>query len=470
MPAHNSIDIDSLFLLQKKDHGAIRMLSIKQRKALLRQLLHEVQNRRAAIEEALHKDLRKDPLETGYTEIYPLIAELKLFIKNLHKWAKPKRVKNNLIFFGNKPYIISEPKGKCLIISPWNYPFLLPLMHLTAAVAAGNTVIVKPSEFAPHTAAIVKEIIGKVFPPHHVAVLEGGVEETTQLLTRKFDHIHFTGSPQVGKIIMKAAAKQLSGLTLELGGKSPAIVDKDTDINDAVSKLLWGKMVNLGQTCIAPDYLLIHKSIEEKFIKTFIEHTHKAFGEDSSQSPNLARMVNQRHFDRVKNLIEDARTKGAEVLMGGNYIDQERFIAPTLLRNIPAHALILHEEIFGPVFPIITFADYAEAKELINTGEKPLSMYVFSKNTQALNYFEQHTSSGAIVMNEVLVHMMHPNLPFGGINHSGMGKSTGVYGFGEFSHQKPVLRMRLPITPSKLLGFPYSTRTQKIVNLLIKRF
>ena len=470
MQAINSIDSNTLFLLQKKHQGTIRMLSIKQRKTLLRQLLYEVQNRRTAIEDALFEDLRKNPLETDYTEIYPLIAELKLFIKNLRKWAKPKRVKNNLIFFGNKPYIISQPKGNCLIISPWNYPFLLPLMHLTAAVAAGNTVIVKPSEFVHHTAAVVKDIIGKVFPPHHVAVLEGGVDETTHLLTLKFDHIHFTGSPQVGKIVMEAAAKQLSGLTLELGGKSPAIVDKGADINDAVSKLLWGKMVNLGQTCIAPDYLLIHKSIEEKFIKTFIEHTHKAFGKDSSQSPHLARMVNQRHFNRVKNLIEDARTKGAQVLMGGEYKDDELFIAPTLLGSVPVDAPILHEEIFGPVFPIITFTDYAEAKELINAGGKPLSMYIFSKNRQTLNYFEQHTSSGAIVMNEVLVHMMHPNLPFGGINHSGMGQSTGVYGFREFSHQKPVLRMRLPITPSKLLGFPYSTRTQKIVNLLIKRF
>lgn len=463
-------EIDSLFMLQVEHQEEIGKLSVKQRKALLRQLLHEVEQRQTIIEEALIKDLYKPALETGYTEVLPLILEIKHFIKNLNRWAKPKRVKNNLIFFGNKPYIISEPKGKCLIISPWNYPFLLPLMHLTAAVAAGNTVIVKPSEFAPHTAILIKEIVGKVFPPHHVSVVEGAVEETTYLLTKKFDHIHFTGSPQVGKTIMEAAAKHLSGLTLELGGKSPAIVDGDADIKQTVNTLIWGKMVNLGQTCIAPDYLLLHKSIEKEFIKTFMERMQKVFGVDSSQSPHLARMVNQRHFDRVKNLIEDARTKGAEVLMGGNYVEEERFIAPTLLCNIPADALILQEEIFGPVFPIIIFKDYSEAKQIINGGEKPLSMYVFSKKTNALKYFEQHTSSGAIVTNEVLVHMMHPNLPFGGINHSGMGQSSGIYGFREFSHQKPVLRMRLPITPSKLMGFPYTKTTKKIVNLLIKRF
>ncbi|MCC6250986.1 MAG: aldehyde dehydrogenase family protein [Bacteroidia bacterium] len=459
---------DYLYRLQYDNKNEVRKLSIAQRIELLKKLKSGIEKERKNIQDSLYKDLRKHPLESDYTEIFPALSELDLFIKNLHRWAKTKKVKNNLIFWGNKAYLSYEPKGNCLIISPWNYPFLLPVMHLTACVAAGNTAILKPSEFTPHTTQILESIIESTFPKKHLAVFTGAVDETSYILTKKFNHIHFTGSTKVGKLIMQAAAVHLSGLTLELGGKSPAIIDKRSNLKDVTQKLIWGKMVNLGQTCIAPDYVLIHEDIEQDFINEFKTQCQQCFGNDSSQSADLARIIDNRNFLRIKNLIDDAQHKGAKIVWGATFKANENFISPTLIRQIPQNALILEEEIFGPVYPIITYQNKEEALNYILQGNKPLSMYIFSSCNDFVNYFSNNTSAGAVLVNEVLVHIQHPRLPFGGINHSGMGQSTGEYGFKEFSHIKPILKMTMPLTPSKLLSFPYTAKTRKMVNFMLK--
>ena len=460
--------IDHIYNLQRENRFNIQRTTIKERIQLLKKLENEILNSRDEIVDALHQDFRKSRIEAESTEIFPVLSEIRLFIKNLNEWSKSKSVSNNLVFFGSKAKIVYEAKGNCLIISPWNYPFQLAVVHLVACVAAGNTAIVKPSEFAPATNQVLNKIFGNVFESHHVQLIYGEIDETTYLLSKKFDHIHFTGSPKVGKIVMAAGAKYLSSVTLELGGKSPLIIDGTLDIKTAVSKAVWGKLINNGQTCIAPDYILIKEELRDEFVAEFIKHIDKTFGNDPKSSPDLARIINLRNFDRVRGLIENAIENGANCPYGNDYDRTELYIKPTILTNISADSEILHEEIFGPVFPIITYKHFQDITSFINEREKPLALYIYSKDQELIDQVVKETSSGAVLVNETLLHIMHPNLPFGGVNNSGIGSSTGRFGFEDFSHAKPVLQVNQWFSPTKFINYPYTGFTQKIVNLMMK--
>ncbi len=460
--------INEIYDLQISNKEVIRKLTINERITLLHHLEKSILANRNKIVEGLHLDFRKSKIEAESTEIFPVLSEIRLFRKKLKKWAKTKTISNNIVFFGSDAKIQYEPKGNCLIISPWNYPFQLSIIHLIACVAAGNTAIVKPSEFSPNTNKVLREIINEVFKPNHVALIEGEIEETTHLLSKKFDHIHFTGSPKVGKVVMEAGAKHLTSVTLELGGKSPLIIDDTLDIKTVVAKASWGKLINNGQTCIAPDYILIKENRLNEFIEAFKEHINNVFKEDPEQSPDLARMINTRNFARVKNLIEDAINKGANCPFGNVYNEENLYIKPTLLTNLSADALILEEEIFGPVFPIITYKTDKDVTNYINKGEKPLALYIFSKDQKFIQNICNQTSSGAVLINETLLHIMHPNLPFGGVNNSGIGVSTGRFGFEDFSHAKPVLNVNQLFSPTRFLNYPYNSFTQKLIDFMIK--
>ena len=462
--------IDEIYNLQVSHKYTVAKLTINQRKEYLKKLESCILKYREEIEHALFLDLRKSKVEADSTEIYPVLSEIKLFNRNLKSWSKAKTVSNNLIFFGSRAQILPEPMGNCLIISPWNYPFQLCVLHLIACVGAGNTAILKPSEFTPNVANILTKIVEEVFHKQHVTVVEGEVEQTTYLLAKKFDHIHFTGSPKVGKVIMEAGSKFLSSVTLELGGKSPLVIDGTIPMQEVVEKVVWGKLINFGQTCIAPDYILIKENYQKEFIEKFIQHINSTFGENASKSEDLARIVNIQNFIRLKKLIQDAIDKGANCPFGNEFKEDELYIKPTLLTELSEDASINEEEIFGPIFPIYTFKEVDEVINVINQKEKPLALYVFSKDNQFIEKIKQQTSSGAFVINETLIHILHPNLPFGGVNNSGIGTSTGYSGFKDFSHLKPILKVNRLLSPSKFLNYPYSKNTQKIVDLLIKKF
>lgn len=462
--------IDKIYDLQFKNKSTIRQLTIAQRKIYLQKLEQSILNHRIEIEQALFIDLRKSKVESDSTEIFPVLSEIRLFRKKLNRWSKIKSVSNNLLFFGSKAKIQPEALGNCLIISPWNYPFQLCLLHLVACISAGNTAILKPSEFCPNVSKLLDKIISEVFEQNHVAVIEGQVDETTYLLAKKFDHIHFTGSPKVGKIVMQAGAKHLSSVTLELGGKSPLIIDGSIPMQEVVEKVVWGKLINLGQTCIAPDYIVIKEEFSDQFVDAFITHVENIFGKNPSQSEDLARIVNLQNYNRLKNLITDALEKGAKCPFGNEYKEDELYIKPTLLIDIPKDALIENEEIFGPILPIYTFKEINEVIEYINLKEKPLALYLFSNNLVFIEEVKNQTSSGSVVINETLVHILHPNLPFGGVNHSGIGASTGYEGFKDFSHMKPVLHVNRILSPSKFLNYPYTSTTQKVIDFLMKYF
>lgn len=462
--------INEIYDLQFKNKLNIRNLSVYQRKEYLLRLEKSILKHRSEIEQVLFLDLRKSKIEADSTEIFPVLSEIRLFRRKLNRWSKTKSVSNNLIFFGSKAQIQPESLGNCLIISPWNYPFQLCLLHLVACISAGNTAILKPSEFTPATSEILSKIIGEVFERDHVAIVEGEVEQTTYLLSKKFDHIHFTGSPKVGKIVMEAGAKNLSSVTLELGGKSPLIIDGTIPMQEVVEKAVWGKLINFGQTCIAPDYILIKEEFKDPFVTAFIQHLEKIVGKDPSQSNNLARIVNLQNYKRLKIIIEDAIEKGAKCPFGNEYREDELYIKPTLLTDISKDAVIENEEIFGPVFPIYTFKEVNEVIEFIRLKEKPLAIYIFSSNKSFRNKIERQTSSGSVVVNETLVHILHPNLPFGGVNYSGIGASTGYAGFVDFSHLKPILNVNRIFSPSKFLNYPYNSTTQKIIDYLMKYF
>lgn len=463
-------EIDKIYELQFKNKSTIRNLTIAQRKVFLLKLEQSILNHRIEIEQALFIDLRKSKVESDSTEIFPVLSEIRLFRKKLNRWSKIKSVSNNLLFFGSKAKIQPEALGNCLIISPWNYPFQLCLLHLVACISAGNTAILKPSEFCPNVSKLLDKIISEVFEQNHVAVIEGQVDETTYLLAKKFDHIHFIGSPKVGKIVMQAGAKHLSSVTLELGGKSPLIIDGSIPMQEVVEKVVWGKLINLGQTCIAPDYIVIKEEFSDQFVDAFITHVENIFGKNPSQSEDLARIVNLQNYNRLKNLITDALKKGAKCPFGNEYKEDELYIKPTLLIDIPKDALIEIEEIFGPILPIYTFKEINEVIEYINLKEKPLALYLFSNNLVFIEEVKNQTSSGSVVINETLVHILHPNLPFGGVNHSGIGASTGYEGFKDFSHMKPVLHVNRILSPSKFLNYPYTSTTQKVIDFLMKYF
>ena len=461
-------EIVRIYNLQQRNKQTVKNATANERKAKLKRLIQTIMDHREQIQQAVNKDLRKAPVETEYTETYNSLAEMRFAIANLSQWMESKSVETPLVMIGSSSYIVYEPKGTCLILTPWNYPFQMPMQHLASCIAAGNTAIVKPSEYTPHTSAIVKEIIGKTFEESEVAVIEGDHTVAGELLKLKWDHIHFTGSPAVGKMVMHAAADYLTPVTLELGGKSPAIIDETANLTAAAKKLTWGKWLNVGQTCIAPDYILIHESKKEEFVTKVKEIITKSFGTDPHQSIDMARIVNNKNFLRVKALLDDAVKNGAKIEVGGQCIEAENYIAPTILTGVSLDSRIMQEEIFGPLLPIITYKNLDEALALVNSKEKPLSLYVFSSSSKNQDYVINHSSAGGTCINDNLVHITNPYLPFGGVNNSGIGKSTGFFGFKEFSNERAVLRALYSGSVATPLWYPYGKFTKFVTDFLVK--
>ncbi len=398
---------------------------------ILEEMLHA---EKAAIVEALHMDLGKPNIESLLGEWGFVVEETRLTIQNLKKWMKPQRVRTTRATFPAKSKIYSEPLGVVLVIGPWNYPFQLTIAPLIGALAAGNTVILKPSEIASHTADLISNLIAKYFDPRLVTTVQGGVDETTELLKIPFDHIFFTGSTAVGKVIAQAAAKNLTPVTLELGGKSPAIVCEDVDMEVVVRRLVWGKFFNAGQTCVAPDYVYVQNSVYEKFKTSLVNEILNQFSIDPEKSESLARIINSRNFQRLMSLINKD-----QVLVGGRGNAEKRFLAPTVLQNISWEDRVMQEEIFGPILPILKFENLDQAFNEIKKRDKPLSAYLFSKNKEVQKKFISEISAGGITINDVILHLSNPYLPFGGVGASGQGRYHGLYSFQTFSHQKSVL-------------------------------
>ncbi len=463
-------EIFSVYDAQQKNRQNIKNSSAKDRKAKLKKLIAAINEWRSKIEDAVFADLRKPKVETGYAEIYNSVAECKHAIANLDDWMAPQEVDTPLLYIGSASKIVYEPKGMALLLTPWNYPFQMPVQHLVAAVAAGCSVIIKPSEFTPHTSAVVKAMLATVFPENEVAVVEGDHTVSTELLKLKFDHIHFTGSPAVGKVVMHAAAEHLTSVTLELGGKSPVIIDETANIDAAVKKITWGKLINCGQTCIAPDYVVIHESRKDEFITKLVANIKKVFGDNPQKSSDISHIINNRHFNRIKNLLNDAVHRGAKIELGGQSDESDNYIAPTILSNVALDSRVMEEEIFGPILPVISYKAESEVLNLINGKEKPLALYIFSAKGSKQDFWLNNTSAGGTCINDNLVHISQPNLPFGGVNNSGIGKSFGHFGFKEFSNERAVLKALHSGSVVMPLWQPYGKIAKSLTDLMIKYF
>lgn len=428
---------DILDLLQQQDEyfKAKETKSVAFRKKTLKRLKKAILAKEDAILDALYKDLRKPKFEAYTSEIAVVITELDYFIKNIEKLAKPKRVKSSLLNFPSADYIYKDPYGRVLIMAPWNYPFQLVINPLVAAIATGNCVVCKPSEVTVHTSAVLSTIIAEVFNPNHVTVIEGGIEVNKLLLSQKWDYIFFTGSTAVGKIVMKAAAEQLCPITLELGGKSPVIVNKDAKLQLAAKRIVWGKLFNAGQTCIAPDYIYVHESVKNEFIESLIIEFKLALGKDVELSKDFARIVNKKNFDRIVALIETEK-----VIYGGEINAEELFIEPTLITDVDWDSTIMKEEIFGPLLPILTFTNLNETIQTINTLDKPLAAYYFGETKKDKELFLNDLYFGGGCINDTLIHITSEALPFGGVGPSGLGAYHGAKSFECFSHQKGIVK------------------------------
>lgn len=469
VPTVNRTDIQLVFEQQQLNAPKIGLTSHRDRIVKLRSLQQWLEKNQHRVKSAIYKDFKKPEASVFTTELLPLFSELKYTMSNLREWMKPTKVAAPLPLLGTKSYIQYEAKGVCLIIAPWNYPFLLTIHPLIAAIAAGNTAILKPSELTPNTSAVIREMIGELFDKNEVAVFEGGVEVSQELLAKPFNHIFFTGSPKVGKIVMKSAAEHLASCTLELGGKSPAIVDRTANMFSTGQKIAWGKLINNGQTCLAPDYILVEKKVQEKLTKSIIKFWKKMLNpnfEGIKNSPDYARIVNLHHFNRLKSLLEDAIEKGAKIEFGADLDESELYFSPTILSNITNDMRIANEEIFGPILPIFTWEAKEEALKEILDRPKPLSLYIFTNSTATKEYFLKNTSSGGTVVNDCLIHYAHNELPFGGVNNSGMGKGGGHFGFIDFSNVRPVLEQKFAQT--SVLFPPYTSTVNKISNFIAK--
>lgn len=459
-----------IFQKQQQHQYVVGNTSVKERIRKLNSLKKAIEvTYRSKIHEALKKDLNKSITETDLTEIYPVTSEIKFIKKHLWHWVKKQSAPTPLSFFGASSYTKFEPKGVCLIISPWNFPLNLTFGPLVSAIAAGNTIILKPSEMTPHTSALMKTMVQDLFDDRVVALVEGEVETAQHLLNLPFNHIFFTGSPAVGKIVMKAAAAHLSSVTLELGGKSPAIIDESANLTTTANRLIWGKLVNCGQTCIAPDYVIIKEDLLSEFTNLCIKAIESYYSKNIEASNSYGRIVNQKHFQRLKNLIDEAVSQGAKIAYGGNSNTVDNYIQPTLITSCNTEMKIMQEEIFGPVLPIITYKDASEILNQINTNLKPLALYVFSNRKSFIDNIIKNTRAGTTVINNNLIQFNNHHLPFGGSNNSGIGKSHGFYGFKEFSNERAFMKQHFKGI-SEFVTPPYTNLKEKIAALTVKWF
>lgn len=429
------LDIKAAIALQREFFATGKTKSYEFRKTQLEKLEKLIKEHDQIILDALHQDLRKPAIEAFGSEVLGSISEIKYILKHLRTWMKPQKVSTPLNLFPSSSSIHTEPLGVVLIVAPWNYPFSLTMQPLLGAIAAGNCAILKPSEHTPNTSRVIAQIINNNFDPSFITVIEGGIETNQALLAEKFDHIFFTGGTAIGKIVMAAAAKHLTPVTLELGGKSPCIVDATCDLEITAKRIIWGKFYNCGQTCIAPDYLLVQKSIKPILLEKLISYIKTFFGDNPQQSADLGRIVNERQFDRLVGLLDEGK-----ILTGGQYDRGDRYIAPTLIDQVSPDAKVMAEEIFGPILPILEYDQIEEAIALVNAQPKPLALYLFSKNEQLQQRIVQEVAYGGGCFNDIILHVGNPELPFGGVGNSGIGSYHGKASFDTFSHRKSILK------------------------------
>lgn len=449
-------DIEQIISSQREFFASNSTLSIKFRKEQLKKLRDALKKWEKPLCEALWVDLHKSEQEAILTELSIVAGEVKNHIANVRSWAKRKRVCTPLKMLPSRSHVVTEPLGGALIIAPWNYPVQLLLNPLVGAISSGCTAVLKPSPYVPHVSKVIEEMISSTFDKQYIAVVQGNREVNEALLAQRFDIIFFTGSPTLGKKVMNAAAKHLTPVVLELGGKSPCIVDKDADIKIAARRLAWGKTLNAGQTCIAPDYLLIHKSRIDEFVAEFGKAVKMLHGDDIKQSRHYVRLVNERAFERVKGYISEGR-----VVYGGTTDAGERFIEPTLLADVPLTANVMTEEIFGPVLPMIPFEEREEVVKFIREREKPLALYYFGKPKDGREIIRL-TSSGGSCINDVIMHIANENMPFGGVGNSGMGHYHGKLSFDAFSHRRAV------VTTPTWLDLPFRYMPYRMFGLVKK--
>ncbi len=405
----------------------------------LKRLRSAVRAHEQEIEQALHADLRKSVYEAFATEFGQVIMDIEFALSHIRSWVKPQKVVTPLILLPSSSSIIRDPLGTVLVIGPWNYPFLLTMAPLVSAIAGGNTVFIKPSEEAPYTAAIVEKIIASVFEERYIKVVQGvGAEVLPALMDQiRFDHVFFTGSTVVGQKIMEMAAKKLVPVTLELGGKSPTIVDASANLDYAARKIAWSKFVNAGQTCVAPDYVLVHHAVKDQLVEKIRQQFDKMTGGDPQKSEDLGRIINKKHFKRLERFLQQGK-----VLSGGGSSEEDLFIEPTLLENVSAEDTVMKEEIFGPILPIITYRERSEVIEWVEKNPFPLALYVYAEDKAVQEYFTSKIRFGGGCINNGIIHLGNPHLPFGGVGYSGTGQYHGKYGFDTFTRPKSILRSR----------------------------
>lgn len=468
-PAPTMADAQRVFALQQAHRWLIAQSTARERVARLNRLRAAIVARRDAVCDAMWQDFRKPAAEVQLTEIQPTLIELGHVRAHLAVWMQPAPVDTPWVLMGTRSEIRYEPRGVVLIMAPWNYPFGLVLTPLIAAVAAGNCAIVRPSEKVPHTAAVVADIIREAFEEREVACFtEPGTELAAGLLTLPFDHIFFTGSPRIGRRVMQAASAHLASVTLELGGKSPLIVDETADVERAGERAAWGKYVNAGQTCIAPDYAVVHERVLPAFLDAAKRAIAKFYGrteEERQASGSFARAIDDAAFTRLKAMLADAMGAGASVEIGGLVADPERYVAPTILTNVGWESPAMQGEIFGPILPVLAFRSLDEVTDRIGRQGKPLAMYIFSRSQANIDRVLRQTSSGGVAINTVMVHFANPHLPFGGVGESGQGSYHGWSGFRALSHERSVLTQRGG-RMLRLFDPPYTRRTRFLMKLL----
>jgi aldehyde dehydrogenase (NAD+) len=416
---------------------------------------------RSEINEALKKDLGKSEFESYSTETGLILEEIGMHLRHLSKWTKRSKVKSPIVHFISNSFIYSEPYGRVLIFGTWNYPFQISLVPLIGAISAGNCAIIKPSEFTPHSSEILTKIIEEIFPEEYVTVIQGGVEASQYLLSQKFDLIFFTGSTKVGRVILEGASKFLTPVCLELGGKSPCIVDETANIDLSARRIVWGKFVNAGQTCIAPDYLFVHSKVKDQLVLKLKDYIRLFYGEDPSKSDDFGRIINLPNLNRLASLLKEG-----QILCGGQISPEELYLAPTIIDGIKPEHNIMKEEIFGPILPVMTFTNFSEVKQYVNSNPKPLALYYFSENRKNQQEVIREIPSGTVCINETVMQFGNSNLPFGGVGNSGFGKYHGKSSFDTFSHYKPVLK-KSTLVDLPFRYPPYNKTKLKIIKLFL---
>ena len=466
----STTDVKALFDSQVNHQRIVARSSAKERIQKLKKLHKAVLNNKEKIRKALHEDYRKHPSEVDLTEIYPVTGDIKHTISHLRRWMRPQHVNTPLSLMGSSSWVHYEPKGVCLIISPWNFPLNLTFGPMISAIAAGNCIMLKPSEHTPHISQVMSDMIADLFDPQEITVVQGGIESSKALLELPFNHIFFTGAPSIGKIVMAAAAKNLTSVTLELGGKSPTIVDETANIKTAAKRIAWSKCLNNGQVCIAPDYIYVHESKKDELIDAINSNIKKMYGDSIGQSESYCRIVNNKHFNRVKSYMDEAMNHDVKIEGGGKMDGDQDFIEPTIISNVNAEMDLMLHEIFGPLLPIMTYSNLDEALDKINKKEKPLALYIYSNKKKNVNKIINETSAGGTCINHSAIHFFNNNLPFGGVNNSGIGKAHGKYGFEAFSNARAVLKQWSPMSAIELMAPPYTDLKQKLIDLSIKYF